>query len=146
MKERDRLADILRRRGLRVTPQRLAILSFLDGNTDHPTAEDIYAAVKAQHPAISLNTVYKTLEAFEEADLVWRFRAGQKHKSHYDPNSRTHPHVVCTRCGSVDDLPDDGENLQADAEKSLPDGHHDVLRVEVCVVVGLCEECDDHDE
>ncbi len=141
MAEREELADILRGRGLRVTPQRLAILKYLDGNTDHPTAEDVYAAVKEQHPAMSLNTVYKTLEAFEEADLVWRFGAGQKQKSHYDPNTTPHPHFVCDQCGHVDDLPADCDTVQREAEDLLQtDG--EMLRVEICVV-GVCDNCTD---
>ena len=52
--------------GLKLTPQRLAILDYLDKNFDHPTAEDIYADIKDKFPTMSFATVYKTLESLRE--------------------------------------------------------------------------------
>ncbi|MBI5598388.1 MAG: transcriptional repressor, partial [Deltaproteobacteria bacterium] len=49
-----------REKGLKLTPQRLAILEYLEGNTSHPTAEDIYRAIKRKHPTVSFATVYNT--------------------------------------------------------------------------------------
>lgn len=60
----------LRARRLSVTPQRLAVLAVLQALSDHPTAERIYQEVRRQMPAISFNTVYKTLEVFCQKGLV----------------------------------------------------------------------------
>ncbi len=136
----EHIESMLRRRGLRVTPQRLAIMQFLHGNTDHPTADDIYQAAKQKHPSISLNTVYKTLEAFEEADLVWRFAVGQKQKFHYDPNTTPHPHVTCIRCGNVDDVTGKAGDLKDAARSLAKDDGYEVLRVEVNIIA-LCPDC-----
>lgn len=56
------LAERLKRFGLRATPQRLAILAFLEGNTSHPSAEEIFRELKPRLPSLSLATVYGTLE------------------------------------------------------------------------------------
>jgi len=140
MTDRKMLENTLRDKDLRVTPQRLAILEYLDDNTDHPTAEDVYNAVRTYHPSMSLNTVYKTLEVFEDADLVWKFSVGQKQKFHYDSNTQIHPHIVCAKCGRVDDLSDEAEELRRGTEDTLTSEGYEVWRVEVNVI-GLCEDC-----
>ena len=56
-----------RRIGLKLTPQRLAILQYLEGNTDHPSAEMIYSVVKKKYPMMSFATVYKTIEALKKS-------------------------------------------------------------------------------
>jgi Fur family peroxide stress response transcriptional regulator len=57
------LRTILERASLRCTPQRLAVYDQLSHSTDHPTAEEVYQAVRGHLPKISLATVYKALEA-----------------------------------------------------------------------------------
>ncbi|MBT9168785.1 MAG: Peroxide operon regulator [Syntrophomonadaceae bacterium] len=52
--------------GLKLTPQRLAILDCLDGNKEHPSAEDIYKDVSKRFPTMSFATVYNTLEALRQ--------------------------------------------------------------------------------
>ncbi len=64
------LVDRLRSRHISVTPQRLAVLGILESRRDHPTAEQIYQEVRRQMPAISFNTVYKTLEVFCQKGLL----------------------------------------------------------------------------
>ncbi|MFZ2197327.1 MAG: transcriptional repressor, partial [Thermodesulfovibrionales bacterium] len=49
--------------GFKLTPQRLAILSYLEGNKEHPSAEEIFRAVSDQYPTMSFATVYNTLAA-----------------------------------------------------------------------------------
>ncbi len=135
----ERLAESLRTCGLRVTPQRLAILSFLEGNTEHPTAEVIYEGVRRQHPTMSMNTVYNTLEVFEEKGLVWRFGVRHGVASHYDPNTRVHPHVACVACGRVYDLDTESDCLREMRATAEAVGH-DVVRVEINVLA-RCPDC-----
>ncbi len=56
-----------RRLGIKLTPQRLAILEYLNGNTDHPSAEDIYRTVSKKYPTMSFATVYNTLGTLKTA-------------------------------------------------------------------------------
>ena len=57
-------------KGLRVTPQRIAIYDALRGHHNHPTAEMIYHSLRPTHPSMSLATVYKTMEIFEKLALL----------------------------------------------------------------------------
>jgi Fur family peroxide stress response transcriptional regulator len=88
--------------GLKLTPQRLAIMHLLEGNTSHPSAEDIHGALKPLFPTMSLATVYKTLEALKGKGLLQELTV-QPGRKRFDPNPRPHPHLVCTRCSRVVD-------------------------------------------
>ena len=94
---------LLHRTGLRKTPQRMAILEYLKGNTSHPSAEDIYAAVSRRFPAMSVATVYNTLNTLREhrGVLELTIEAGRKR---FDPNPKPHNHMICTVCGRIEDI------------------------------------------
>lgn len=98
------LAQELRLRGNPLTPQRQAILRFLDGNTDHPTAAQILEAVTADFPVVSRATVYNTLGLLEELGAVRTVRGGDG-TLRYDPNTSPHHHLCCPRCGRLEDVP-----------------------------------------
>jgi len=108
------MIDILRKAGLKVTPQRLAILSFLEDNTSHPSAEEIYRALKPRFPSLSPATVYNTLDALIYAGVLQEVNIDPARRR-VDPNPKPHTHFLCTRCGRVYDL-----NLPAH-EISIPD-------------------------
>lgn len=100
---RDEFAARCRAGGLAVTPQRLAIVDALLASTSHPNAEEIFAAVREQHPYVSLATVHRTLETF--------CRIGEARKvtvlhdsARYDANLKPHQHVVCVDCRAVRDI------------------------------------------
>jgi len=96
----------LKKLGLKLTPQRLAILNLLEGNTTHPSAEEIYNQLKPQYPSLSLATVYNTLEVLTKSGELQEIRI-KADKRHFDPNPAPHSHFLCRVCESVHDL-DDG--------------------------------------
>ena len=89
--------------GLKLTPQRLAILDFLEGNTDHPSAEDIYKAVSVQYPTMSFATVYNTLDSLREKGYVLELTIDPA-KKRFDPCTELHHHLICTSCKRVRDI------------------------------------------
>jgi Fur family transcriptional regulator, peroxide stress response regulator len=92
-----------RKGGLAVTPQRLAIIKALLGSGDHPRADAIYAAVRVQHPHISLATVHRTLETL--CDIGEARKVTMLHDSaRYDGNITPHHHVVCIKCRRIRDI------------------------------------------
>ncbi len=98
------LVEKLRNHGIAVTPQRLAILATLENRRDHPSAEKIYQEVRGQLPAISFNTVYKTLEVFSEKGLA--FIVNPLHEvARYDGDTSPHTHLICRSCHRILDLP-----------------------------------------
>src|SRR5437764_4279089 len=88
------LAQSLRERGHRVTPQRLVIHRTLRELDRHVTADDVLSAVGESLPHVSAPTVYATLELFEELGLVRRISRGPD-ASLYDPRTDPHHHLVC---------------------------------------------------
>ncbi|MBI5903541.1 MAG: transcriptional repressor [Deltaproteobacteria bacterium] len=89
--------------GFKLTPQRLAILMFLEGNTSHPTAEAIYSEIKKVHPTVSFATVYNTIQALRERGLVSEITIDPERK-HFDPNPAPHHHIICTACNRIIDV------------------------------------------
>jgi Fur family ferric uptake transcriptional regulator/Fur family peroxide stress response transcriptional regulator len=93
---------MLRRRGQRVTSQRLVILRELRRRDHHGTAEEIHQAVQLELPGISVPTIYATLELFVELGLARRIDTGTA--ALYDAGLKPHQHAVCRRCGRVQDV------------------------------------------
>lgn len=102
----ERLTQRLRERGQRVTSQRLLIYQYLQGNTAHPTAEDVYTAVRATLPTISLATVYKILNELVELGEVRQVDLGDG-RTRFDPTTGQHIHLRCVSCGALLDLPEE---------------------------------------
>ncbi len=102
----------LRELGLKLTPQRLAILEVLEGNTEHPSAEDIYKQLKSRYPSLSLTTVYNTLEVLAGAGELQEIRI-RANKRHFDPNPAPHGHFLCRICGAIDDVETGPLEIQA---------------------------------
>ena len=92
----------LRAAGLRVTPQRVAVLEALAASS-HPTADDIYRQVAQHHPGIGLATIYNTLATLTERGQVLTVAAPDGRR--YDLRTEEHQHIRCRRCGRWADLP-----------------------------------------
>jgi len=88
---------------LRLTPQRIAILDYLEGNKSHPSAEDIYRAVVKKFPTVSLATVYNTLSALERRGQLLKLTIDPS-KARYDPNTSPHHHLICNLCKTIVDV------------------------------------------
>jgi Fe2+ or Zn2+ uptake regulation protein len=100
------LRQTLEQAGLRCTAQRLAVYDQLGGALHHPTAEDVYQAVRTQLPRISLATVYKALEALVAIGAATRLTASEgTGPARYDARSDAHYHFRCLNTGAVHDLP-----------------------------------------
>jgi Fe2+ or Zn2+ uptake regulation protein len=132
------LTDLLRSRGYRVTPQRIAIHRLLREQDRHLTAEQVRAAVTERLPGTSGPTIYATLDLLAELGLVRRIDAGTG-ATLYDSRAEPHHHAVCRRCGRVEDL----EARAADAagiKRAAARNGFEAQQVEV-VVSGLCARC-----
>ncbi|OGW25341.1 MAG: transcriptional repressor, partial [Nitrospirae bacterium GWC2_42_7] len=89
--------------GIKLTPQRLAILDYLEGNTGHPSADDIYKAVQQTFPTMSFATVYTTLETLRQRGMLAELTIDPA-KKRFDPNTERHHHLICTSCKKVVDV------------------------------------------
>jgi Fe2+ or Zn2+ uptake regulation protein len=100
---RRQLDELAQARGLRMTPQRNAIVEHLEKVQYHPTAEEVFTEVNRRFPMTSRATVYNTLKLLSEAGLLREIR--RDHQVRYDPNLSPHHHFICRRCGRIEDLP-----------------------------------------
>lgn len=126
-----------RRRGIKATHQRMEILRELAGTQEHPDVETIYNAVKKHIPAISLDTVYRTLRMMEDMGVIARVGALDD-RSRFDANTDHHHHFVCLECGKVRDFySEELEHFKAPPEVSRM-GNIDSVYVELR---GVCKSC-----
>jgi Fur family peroxide stress response transcriptional regulator len=129
------LREALEAHGQRFTEQRAAVYRFLRGTFEHPTADEVFTAVRADITDISLATVYKALETLVSCGLAVKLTYGDD-SARYDARTDDHYHSRCLRCGMVRDVPGDAGALpRIDAGHGF---HVEGYRVEV---VGYCAGC-----
>lgn len=129
--------DTLKRSGVRITPQRHAVLEYLLTSMSHPTADEIYKALEKKFPNMSVATVYNNLRILREIGLVRELTYGDD-SSRFDSNMRDHYHIICESCGKIVDFHyptlDEIESL-AEKVSGFDISHH---RMEL---YGKCEQC-----
>src|SRR5690625_6202182 len=99
----ERAIDTLKESGVRITPQRHAVLDYLLNSKSHPTADDIYKALEGKFPNMSVATVYNNLRVLKEIGLVRELTYGDD-SSRFDCNTTDHYHVSCNKCGKIVDF------------------------------------------
>ncbi len=127
----------LKTNGVRITPQRHAILAYLMDSMSHPTADEIYRALEPKFPSMSVATVYNNLKMLIEAGMVHELTYGDN-SSRFDANVSDHFHVICQKCGKIEDFSYPSlEDVEHTAEKST--GFQiQGLRMEL---YGICSGC-----
>lgn len=98
------LRSALEAAGSRCTPQRLAVYQYLRAAQHHPSAEQVYRAVRRQIPQISLATVYKALDTLVACGLVSKLTSVDG-SALYDARHERHYHCRCLHTGRVEDVP-----------------------------------------
>ena len=97
----EQMTKVLRKKGCRLTPQRLALLKIIARRERHPSVDQIYELIKTDFPTTSLATIYKTLTLLKDMGEVLELNFASA-GSRYDGNKPyPHPHVMCTRCGQI---------------------------------------------
>ena len=134
------LAHELRTNGCKVTPQRLAIYDMLSKTVEHPTAETIYKELKPLYPAMSLATVYKSVEVLEEINAIQALNMGED-SFRYDANTSKHFHIKCMKCGKVLDAP--SQDLQPLVQELEQKTHFTITDHRV-YFYGICPACQEH--
>jgi Fur family transcriptional regulator, peroxide stress response regulator len=119
---------------LKVTSQRLEILRYLDEHRTHPTADEIYTALKKAHPSLSRTTVYNSLETLKNNNLIHTLTI-RGTEQQYDIKHELHHHFLCTQCGALIDIEITCPNI-----KKIVKGGHKVDEVQG-YFKGVCKEC-----
>lgn len=127
----------LRTEGFKLTPQRLAVIRYLLGNTEHPSALKIHKELKRKYPTLSFSTVYNTLSMLEKINEIVSLHVFDDFLN-YEPNVNPHLHFICGRCGHINDIWIDGRTdfsvPLGDVEGHLIDSYSVVLK-------GTCRDC-----
>jgi Fur family transcriptional regulator, peroxide stress response regulator len=136
---------MLRSRGLRMTPQRQAVIDALHGNDRHPTAEMIWERVASQMPMVSQKTVYQALNDLVELGEVQAVSVGSG-AVRFDPNVSDHGHFVCHNCARVYDVSSSIPQLTYDHDSTSNASERNVSRthqVDTFEVIfrGVCSSC-----
>lgn len=130
---------LLRERGFKVTPQRLAVYDALSRTTAHPNAEMLYRKLQPDYPTMSLATVYKALSILCEIGLAQALNVGEE-SFRYDANTAQHPHVRCTQCGRVDDILGGGLSLQNIEQQAADETGYEITDHQH-YFFGICPAC-----
>ncbi len=123
-------------RKTRNTNQRIKILAFLRGVKNHPSAEEVYNAVRKDLPAITLATVYRNLNLLAEMGEIQRIEVNNEYR--FDANSCNHLHCICRNCREVFDL--DMPSITEYALKQFPgrEFHPECVKI---MYSGVCDTC-----
>jgi len=130
------LSDIrnkLNEKGLKITPQRIAVLKAIYDLNNHPTADMLIAHIKELHPNIAVGTVYKTLETFVQNGLITRVKT-DKDIMHYDEVLDCHHHLYCSGSDRIEDYFDDELDQiiqEYFKQKDIPDFEIDDIKLQI---------------
>lgn len=138
-KVRNIFIDCLKKRGLRYTSQREAILETFLSSKKHITVEDLYNVVRIKHPDIGYATVHRNLKFLVECGLADEIKIGNnraRFEQHYEREH--HDHLICLKCGAFIEVHDNTiemlQNKLAEANAFIPQRH----KLEI---YGICKKC-----
>ena len=132
------LVEELKRRGVRVTPQRAIILEAIEQMPGHITAEDVFTAVQRVNRYINLATVYRTLDLLRELELIIETDMGASAVQFALRTHGAHHHAVCRRCGRSFEFPDD---LLTPVIDELAAHYQFTADARHVVIFGWCASC-----
>jgi len=134
----EKYVDILRKNNLKVTPQRIMILKYLDSHRTHPTADEIYISLKKSIPSLSKTTVYNSLDTLKEHGVIQTLSiCGSEHR--YDFKHDMHHHFLCTKCGRIYDIDFKCPNIKK-IKLELEESGHCIEEVHG-YFKGICKDC-----
>ncbi len=126
---------LLRQNGIKVTPQRIAIVELMH-HMGHISIEELYAQIKEKFPSISLATLYKNINAMLENAFVKEVKI-VGHKSRFELAKVAHAHVICQKCGKVEDVHIDTQSFVQTIEKETAYR----LSESEFQFIGICKAC-----
>ena len=113
----EKLVLLSKKKGLKLTPQRMVIFRILSESNQHVTVDEVYQRASVEYPMLSPATVYRNMEQMVDAGLLSRLDLGGT-SMRYDTNLDEHHHFVCSKCGKVTDVYLDKVNYKLDESRS----------------------------
>lgn len=138
----DKIKSVLKKGGLKLTPQRLTILDVVVAQEGkHLTIEEIYSRVKEVKPEVGVATVYRTILLFEELGIVRKLDLNDgvyRYELNHEEEVHGHHHLVCSACGKVEEVRDD---LLDSVEKIIESDYKFRIKDHSLKFYGLCSDC-----
>ncbi len=131
--KREEISKKLVEKGLKVTPQRMAILEAITKLNNHPTAENIIEFIRQNNPHIATATVYKVLDALTDNGLIKKVKT-EKDIMRYDAIIESHHHLYCSVSDRIEDYNDEELNKMLEAffaEKEIPDFKIEDIKLQI---------------
>ncbi len=125
---------ILKNNNLKVTPQRLEIMRYLDQHKTHPDAETIYSDLKKNNPSLSKTTVYNALDTLNRANILQTLTISESERR-FDFNRGHHHHFLCKECNRILDI-----EVECPFLERMLNGEHKVEQVHG-YFKGICKDC-----
>jgi Fur family peroxide stress response transcriptional regulator len=120
-------------KGLKVTPQRIAILESIIGLNNHPTAENIIDYIRKNHPNIATATVYKVLDVLVENGIIMKVKT-ESDIMRYDAIMESHHHLYCSESDRIEDYQDEELNNILEKyfeKKGIPDFKIEDIKLQI---------------
>ncbi len=120
--KREEIRDILVQNGLKVTPQRVAVLEAINTMRTHPTAENLIDFIRENDPNVATGTVYNILETFVEKGIIRKVKT-DRDVMRYDAIMDVHHHLYCAESDRIEDYYDEELDRMLEAyfrEKKIP--------------------------
>lgn len=127
----------LKKKGLKLTPQRILITDIIHDAKGHITANEIIESVKEQMPGVNKSTIYRTLDILEEAGCVYKSEQGNEFIYHHDHEGHHH-HLKCSKCGKTISC---DEDMFASVQKTMARKYGFKADFKHLIISGLCESC-----
>lgn len=134
MNQAEKTSEILKKRKLKPSYQRIRIYEYLATNFIHPTADQVFDSLKDQIPTLSKSTVYSSLKSFVNAGLL-REVTIEDNEVRYEFNLKNHGHFKCEKCGIIYDFGADIDSLGVDGLDGFQIKSKDVY------FKGICNKC-----
>jgi Fe2+ or Zn2+ uptake regulation protein len=135
----EKYVKLLKEKSIKITPQRLEILMYLDKNRNHPTADQIYVNLKDKNPSLSKTTVYNSLDILNRNNIIQTINITGS-ESRYDLKSKMHHHFMCKKCECIIDIDISCPNI----EKTIKDGYK--IQEVHGYFKGICKKCINREE
>ena len=133
--------EVMRAKGLKLTPQRRLIIDIIHDAHTHLTGEDIIKYVKIRMPGVNKSTIYRTLDILEQAGCVFKSESDDHFIYHHAEDGHHH-HMICGKCGKTIEC---DEDVFRPIESSLLEKYGFSVDFKHVVMSGICEECKNKD-
>jgi Fur family ferric uptake transcriptional regulator len=129
--------ETLKRKGLKLTPQRRLIVDIIHDAHKHISAEEILEVVRQRMPGVNKSTIYRTLDTLEQSGAIYKSEANDRFIYHHAEEGHHH-HLVCSKCGKTVEC---SEDLFDPVEKSLIKRFGFSADLKHVVINGFCDSC-----